>query len=113
MDTLCMGHPVFELGAMFNAFVSYSEVDPQDTMNFFGYSADTAEKFWKTVLAMYLGVDDESVCHSVAEKAMIIGYVRMLRRALRRPNDASSAAKIARSKQMLEILLNKIDSLTF
>ena len=24
MDTLCMGHPVFELGSMFNAFVGYS-----------------------------------------------------------------------------------------
>ena len=27
MDTLCMGHPVFELGSMFNAFVGYAELD--------------------------------------------------------------------------------------
>ena len=42
MDTLCMGHPVFELGSMFNAFVGYSELDHQNMMDFFGYSFETA-----------------------------------------------------------------------
>ena len=113
MDTLCMGHPVFELGSMFNAFVGYSELDHQNMMDFFGYSFETAGKFWNIALKMYLGTDDEAVCQSVAEKAMIIGYTRMLRRAIRRPNEADSPAKIARCKEMLAILLEKIDSLYF
>ena len=113
MDTLCMGHPVFELGSMFNAFVGYSELDHQVTMNFFGYTHETAEKFWDMSLKMYLGTDDEEVCRSVAEKAMIIGYTRMLRRAIRRPEEADSPAKIARCKKMLEVLLNKVDTLVF
>ena len=113
MDTLCMGHPVFELGSMFNAFVGYSELDHQNMMDFFGYSFETAGKFWNMALRMYLGTDDEAVCQSVAEKAMIIGYTRMLRRAIRRPNEADSPAKIARCKEMLEVLLNKVDTLVF
>ena len=113
MDTLCTGHPVFELGSMFNAFIGYSELDHQVTMNFFGYTRETAEKFWDMSLKMYLGTDDEAVCQSVAEKAMIIGYTRMLRRALRRPNEADSPAKIARCKEMLSILLQKTDSICF
>ena len=113
MDTLCMGHPVFELGSMFNAFIGYSELDHQVTMNFFGYTHETAERFWNMALKMYLGTEDEAVCQSVAEKAMIIGYTRMLRRALRRPDEADSPAKIARCKEMLAILLEKIDSLCF
>ena len=113
MDTLCMGHPVFELGSMFNAFVGYSELDHQNMMDFFGYSFETAGRFWNMVLKMYLGTDDEAVCQSVAEKAMIIGYTRMLRRALRRPNEKESAAKIERCKEMLTILLEKTDSLSF
>jgi hypothetical protein len=64
-------------------------------------------------LKMYLGTDDEAVCESVAEKAMIVGYTRMLRRAIRRPNEAGSPAKIARCKEMLEQLLNKVDALDF
>ena len=113
MDTLCMGHPVFELGSMFNAFVGYSELDHQNMMDFFGYSFETAGKFWNMALKMYLGTEDEAICQSVAEKAMIIGYTRMLRRAARRPNEADSPAKIARCKEMLAILLNKVDSLLF
>ena len=113
MDTLCMGHPVFELGSMFNAFLGYSELDHQVTLNFFGYTHESAEKFWDMSLKMYLGTEDEAVCRSIAEKAMIIGYTRMLRRAIRRPDEAESPAKIARCKEMLQILLNKVDTLTF
>ena len=113
MDTLCMGHPVFELGSMFNAFIGYSELDHQVTMNFFGYTHEAAEKFWDMTLKMYLGTEDEEMCRSVAEKAMIIGYTRMLRRAIRRPEEADSPAKIARCKEMLAVLLNKVDTLAF
>ena len=64
-------------------------------------------------LRLYLGTDDATVCQSVAEKAMVVGYTRMLRRAIRRPGDADSPAKIARCKEMLGILLEKIDTLVF
>ena len=113
MDTLCMGHPIFELGSMFNAFVGYSELDHQNMMDFFGYSFETAGKFWKLVLEMYLGTQDKEVCQSVAEKAMIIGYTRMLRRAARRPEEKDSPAKIARCKEMLAELLDKVEVLAF
>jgi serine/threonine-protein kinase RIO1 len=113
MDTLCMGHPVFELGSMFNAFVGYSELDHQNIVDFFGYSFETAGKFWNASLKMYLGTEDETVCQKVMEKAMVIGYTRMLRRAVRRPNEADSPAKIARCKEMLAELLNNVDCLTF
>ena len=113
MDTLCMGHPVFELGSMFNAFVGYTELNHQGSMDFFGYSHETAEKFWNLALKMYLGTEDEAVCRSVAEKAMIVGYTRMMRRALRRPEEAESPAKIARCKEMLAKLLGYIEDLTF
>lgn len=79
----------------------------------FGYTHEAAERFWDMSLKMYLGTDDEAVCQSVAEKAMIIGYTRMLRRAIRRPNEADSPKKIARCKEMLEVLLNKVDTLLF
>ena len=113
MDTLCMGHPVFELGSMFNAFIGYSELNHQVTMDFYGYTHETAEKFWDMALKAYLGTEDEEVCRSVAEKAMVIGYTRMLRRAIRRPNEADSPAKIARCKEMLAVLLEKTDSICF
>lgn len=113
MDTLCMGHPVFELGSMFNAFIGYAELDHNVTMDFFGYTFEASERFWNMALKMYLGTDDEKVCESVAEKAMIIGYTRMMRRAIRRPEETDGPAKITRCKEALEKLLNKVDTLVF
>ena len=113
MDTLCMGHPVFELGSMFNAFGGYAELDHQVTKDFFGYTYETAQKFWDMSLKMYLGTEDEEFINSVKEKAMIIGYTRMLRRAVRRPDEADSAAVVANCKNRLAELLAKVDTLTF
>ena len=75
--------------------------------------SETAEKFWDIALKMYLGTEDEAVCRSVAEKAMIVGYTRMLRRAIRRPNEADSPAKIALCKERLAELLSRVTTLVF
>ena len=113
MDTLCMGHPIFEFGSMFNAFVGFSELNHKNTENFFGYTYETAGLFWDKVLKMYLGTDDEAIRQSFVEKAMIIGYLRMMRRAVRRPEDVESQAKVERCKEMLAMLLAKVDTLDF
>lgn len=113
MDTLCMGHPIFELGSMFNAFVGFSETDHQNIMDFFGYSFETSNKFWRMSLKSYLGTEDDAICDAVAEKAQIIGYTRMLRRAIRRPEEKESPARIVHCKNMLNSLIDKIDTLEF
>ena len=113
LDTLCVGHPIFELGSMFNAFVGFSELDHNVTKKFMGYDHETAKRFWNMSLKKYLGTEDEDICRRVEEKAMIIGYMRLLRRAVRRPNEKDSSPMIAHCKEMLSKLLNRVDSLMF
>lgn len=113
MDTLCMGHPIFELGSMYNAFLGFSSVRHANVEKFMGYNRTVSEKFWRLSLSLYLGTDDEEVCRSVAEKAMIVGHVRLLRRALRRPDEDESPEMIAFCKKLLGELLQKVDTLDF
>ena len=113
LDTLCMGHPIFELGSMYNACLGYADLDHQVTMDFFGYSYETSKKLWDMALAMYLGTDDAEQCRIVMEKAMVIGYTRMLRRIVRRQNEHERDAKIKHYQKTLVTLLNKVDSLDF
>ena len=113
MDTLCMGHPVFELASMYNAFLGFSEIDHTEIERFMGYTRETSKRFWDMVLRMYLSTDDAELCQQIEDKARVIGYVRMLRRALRRPEEAESAAKIVRYKEMLGIVLGRVDTLDF
>ena len=59
------------------------------------------------------GTEDEDVCRSVAEKAMVIGYTRILRRSARRPHEPGSAEMVAHCKKRLSELLEKTDTLVF
>lgn len=110
MDTLAVGHPVLELGSMFNAFVGFGEVDREGSESFFGFDTETAHRFWCLSLARYLGTDDENAIIEVENKAKIIGYMRLLRRCLRR--DANEAT-VNHYKAKLTETLDKVDTLVF
>lgn len=91
MDTLCMGHPIFELGSMFNAFEGFSVIDHEVVHNFLGFPYEVSVKFWRKSLSMYLGTEDESVIDDVENKAKIVGYMRLLRRSINRKTDDREA----------------------
>ena len=115
MDTLSVGHPVFELGSMYNAFVGFSEYDHETVKRFQGFDYETSRTFWKKTLASYLGTEDPEAIRAVEDKARIIGYTRMIRRSLRRnkQDTEDGRAEIALWEKHLLELLEKTDSLTF
>ncbi|MCQ2449438.1 MAG: anti-sigma factor antagonist, partial [Clostridia bacterium] len=76
MDTLCHGHPVFELASVFNAYIGFSELDHSISESFLGIPHDIAVAIWERMLPLYLGTDDAEKIKSVADKAMLMGYVR-------------------------------------
>ena len=114
MDTLCVGHPVFELASTFNAYVGFSELDPTVIQKFMKLDAETGRKIGSKILPLYLNSQDESYIQSVAEKAMVIGYTRLLRRTLRREADTEMGQRcIAHYKARLAELLEHVDTLMF
>lgn len=115
MDTLCHGHPVFELASMFNAYVGYNETDHEIAMRFLGIPFETAVEFWKKSLHLYLDGADEKRMKEVEEKAMIIGYARIMRRTIRRNglNTDAGRKEIENCRVHLAELLPKVDSLLF
>ena len=110
MDTLAVGHPVLELGSMFNAFVGFGELDKAGVEDFFGVDIETAHRFWRLSLARYLGTQDEKTITDVENKAKVIGYMRLLRRCIRRSADEVT---VNHYKARLAEALDKVDTLTF
>ena len=113
MDTLCVGHPIFELGSMYNAFIGFSELDHGIILRFMGYDHETSERFWKEALASYLGTSDESRVSEVENKARVIGYMRLLRRFIRRADCEGSAEKIEYYKKRLASVVSLVDTLDY
>ena len=84
MDTLAVGHPIFELASMYNSFVGYYELDHDDILRFQGFDWETGQSFWRKSLAAYLGTSCPTKIKEVEDKARILGYARMIRRSIRR-----------------------------
>lgn len=115
MDTLCMGHPVFEFASVFLAYVGYSENDHTIVEKFLGIPYDIAVKIWDKTLRLYFGTDDEQKIKEYEDKAKIVGYTRMMRRTIRRNGfDTPEGIKdIEMCKKNLEELLSRVDTLVF
>ena len=110
MDTICHGHPVFELASMYNAYKGFSEFDHDVVKTFLGIDYDTACEIWDKSLRLYLGTDDEAKIAEVEKKAMLAGFMRLYRRAIRK-ND--SEATINGFRDRLMSLIDEVDSLVF
>jgi len=113
MDTLSVGDPIFEFVFMYNAYVGYSEYDPEIVRNFQGFSAETARRFWHDSLAGCLGTKDEKEIAAFEEKVRCLSYGYLIEWGTRHPGDANRAATIALWKERLIELLRRVDSLVF
>ena len=114
MDTLSMGHPVFEFASMYLGFVGFGECDPKGVEDFLGIPYDTAKTFWRRTLQLYFGTDDDARLDAIQDKARVVGYMRLLRRTLRRdPDSDKGKALIAMCRKNLAQLLPQISTLDF
>ena len=113
LDTLCVGHPIFELGSMYNAFLGFSEFDHGEIKKFMGYDRETSQKFWNKAIRKYLGTDDEQYVSEVVDKARVLGYTRLLRRYIRRADEDGAKERIAHYKKGLTEVLERVNTLEF
>ena len=115
MDTLCVGHPVFELASMFLGFVGFGESDPSITLNFMGMNYDLTRDFWHRSLKRYLNTEDEAAVRQVELKAMLLGEARLMRRTIRRNglNTEDGQKTIALCRKHISEALAEVDSLDF
>lgn len=114
MDTLAHGHAVFEFASMFNAYIGFY-VSNQTSRHFLGIDYETGVEIWNKSLRMYFEGADEAAIRAIEEKAMILGYARLLRRRIRRGGFETKEGRreIACCQAVLAELLPRVDSLTF
>ena len=115
MDTLCTGHPIYELAFMFNAYKGFGIVDSTAVEDFLGISVEMAYRLFRRSLELYLDTDDSERLLEVEEKAALIGYLRVMRRAIRLKLDATDEGKklVSACRSKLIELIEKTDTLTF
>jgi uncharacterized protein (TIGR02172 family) len=115
MDTLSMGHPVFEFAAIYLAYIGYSCIDRNNVKDFFGIPYEQGTAFWRATLKYYFGTEDEEMLGAVERKSAVIGYARLLRHTLTKSSEPEEyKARLAEyCKNALCTLVPQTDSLSF
>jgi len=112
MDTLSTGNPVFEFASIYLAYVGYDEGLDDEAIGFLGIPEKTCRLIWKKTVSRYLGTEDPEKIAELERKAMIVGYVRMLRRSLKRQKGTEEGERrIAYCRKHLDEIVPLVDSL--
>ena len=114
MDTLCHGHPIFELVNIYATYVGLGEVDPTIVEKFMALPYATTTAIWKTFLPIYLGTDDEARIREVEDKTELLAAVRLLRHVTSRWTDSEIDRKtVPYCVEKINRLLATVNELAF
>lgn len=74
MDTLSVGHPIFEFAQIYAPYVAFEEDDPGNAERFLGITSDFANKLYNALVDIYLGKDDPVA----KDKIKLVSYIHMV-----------------------------------
>ncbi|MBQ0101720.1 MAG: anti-sigma factor antagonist [Firmicutes bacterium] len=115
MDTLCYGHPIFELASVYNAYVGFSSVDKGVSMRFLGIPHETALSIRDKTLELYFSGRSKEEIAEIEKMAKVIGFTRLLRRNVRRKEYETEVGgkELELFKSNLISLLAEVDKLYY
>lgn len=105
MDTLSVGHPIFELAAIYCPYVAFNQDDPGNTMKFFGISESDATKLYNDLVNIYFGKDDKAI----KDKIKLLAYIHMV--WWNRVNEPDNNKRLEGCRSRLYQLLDEYDDL--
>lgn len=114
MDTLAMGHPIYEFAAMHMAYNGYSCVNRNNVTLFLGITREQADIIWEGMLKGYFADKDEEFLKQIEIKCGIISYARIMRAFIRSGNtDEFTQQHIDFCKNFLIENVPAVDSLAY
>ena len=105
MDTLSVGHPIFELAAIYAPYCAFNEDDPGNSERFLGISDEEGRKLYNETLNLYFGKDDPVI----KDKIKVVAYIHMV--WWNRVNEPNNNVRLEGCRSRLYALLDKIDDL--
>lgn len=105
MDTLSVGHPIFELAAIYAPYCAFNEDDPGNSEKFFGIKDEQAKNLYNSLLDLYFGKDDKVI----KDKIKLVGYIHMV--WWNRVNEPNNNVRLEGCRGRLYQLLDKYDDI--
>ena len=105
MDTLSVGHPIFELASLRCPYIAFEEDDPGNNERFLGVTAEFSNKLYNDVIRLYFGKEDKSI----EDKIAIVCYIHMVWWTL--TNQKDNTKRLNGCKDRLIALLDKYNDI--
>ena len=103
MDTLSVGHYIFELAAIYCSYCAFEEDDPGNTQRFFDISKEDAIRLYNALINAYFGKDDPVI----KDKIKLVAYIHMM--WWNRTNEPENCNRLDGCESRLYALLDKYD----
>lgn len=111
MDTLGVGHIIFELTAIFLTYIGYPDKFPGNVQEFLGISDETAKKlFYSTIDSLYADKSKEER-NTIVEKCALFGYMWLTYKTLL--FEPENKVRLDNAKEKVMSLIDKYDTLNF
>ena len=107
MDTLSIGHPIFEYAAIYATYVAFEQDEPGNCKKFLGIEASDAAKLFDALIEKNFGKDKEQII----EKISLISNFHMV--WWTKVNQPENNVRFEGSKARLLSLLDKYDDVNF
>ena len=105
MDTLSVGHPIFELAGICAPYCVFDEDDPGNTEKFFGMKNEDAVRLYNALVDRYFGKDDQTI----KDKIRLVCYIHMV--WWNRVNEPDNNVRLEGCRSRLYKLLDQYDDL--
>ncbi len=105
MDTLSVGHPIFELANLRCPYVAFEEDAPGNCEQFFGMKAEYCVKLYDDIIRLYFGKEDDAI----KDKIALVCYAHMVWWTL--TNQKDNQKRLNGCKERLIALLDKYNDI--
>ena len=107
MDTLSVGHPIFELAQLYAPYCAFEEDEPGNVKKFLGVEAEDTRRLFNALLTRYIGKEDKDIL----DKIRLVCYIHMVWWTI--VNQPDNHTRLNGSKERLLSLLDKYDDVNF
>jgi len=113
MDTLALGHPVFDFAGLYVTYQQFEEDAPGNSMAFLGIPFETSTHIWNKLFEYYFGPVSEDKKQQINDSIKIVALVRFLfiLAVSDLKNGELGARRIAHAREHLEELLTRVEKL--
>ena len=107
MDTLSVGHPIFELAQLFCPYCAFEDDEPGNTKRFLGIEPEDSRALFNALLVGYFGKEDSVIF----DKIKLVAYLHMV--WWTKTNQPDNKVRLEGCKARLLSLLDKYNDVNF